>query len=78
MLESLFLYLDRVYISQQQAQNVQTVQQTQIQSNYIHIKRFGINFFKSYSLKNSDVLIENLMKLIEKIRNENHNNNSND
>jgi cullin 4 len=50
--------LDKVYISQQQ------------QSNLIHIKRFGINFFRSFSLKNANEMINKLLILIEKIRND--------
>lgn len=55
------MYLDRVHISQQSNNN-----------SLIHVKRFGLNFFRSYSLMNASGLgkemIEKLMKLVERIR----------
>ena len=71
MIESLFLYLDKVYITQQQKSNPNNT----ISNSLIHIKRFGINFFRAYSLMNktnSSILgkemIDKLIFLIDRIR----------
>lgn len=59
------MYLDKVYINQQKQPQPQQQQQQQ----FIHLKRFGLNFFRSYVLSTpGKEMIKNLMILIERIR----------
>lgn len=71
LLESLFLYLDRVYIVQQEKQSG-----SGSGSHFVRIKRFGINFFRSFYLMNSVLIgrqtIEKVMRVCETIRRESH------